>query len=82
VQYIGRPEPIFTLLRNQFHQAVQPGGPVRQPYSYSVRSPRRLFKHSSTGRMSEELRMKKVLDQKEEDQRHILRDRRPSTTTC
>jgi hypothetical protein len=25
-----------------------PGGPVRQPYSYSVSSPHRLFKNSST----------------------------------
>ncbi len=32
--------------------------------------------------MSEELRRKKVKDQKEEDQRRILRDRRPSTTAC
>ena len=35
--------------RNQFRQAVYPGGPVRQPYSYSVPSPYRLFKNSSTG---------------------------------
>jgi hypothetical protein len=27
---------------------MQPGGPVRKPYSYSVPSPRRLFKNSST----------------------------------
>ncbi len=40
---------IFKLdPKNQFSQAVQPGGPVRQPYSYSVPSLHRLFKNSST----------------------------------
>jgi hypothetical protein len=29
--------------------AMYPGGPVRQPYSYSVPSPHRLFLNSSTG---------------------------------
>jgi hypothetical protein len=33
---------------NQFRQAVKPGGPVRQPYSYSVPSPHRFSKNSST----------------------------------
>jgi hypothetical protein len=28
-----------SISRNKFRQAVQPGGPVRQPYSYSVPSP-------------------------------------------
>ncbi len=34
-------------------QAVWPGGPVRQPYSYSVPSPHRLFKNSSTVQCAE-----------------------------
>jgi hypothetical protein len=34
--------------RNLFRQAVLPDGPVLQPYSYSVPSPHRLFKNSST----------------------------------
>jgi hypothetical protein len=37
-----------SIPRNQFRQAEQPGGPVRQPYSYSVPGPQRLFKNSST----------------------------------
>jgi hypothetical protein len=28
-----------SIPRNQFRQAVYPGGPVRQPYSYSVPGP-------------------------------------------
>ncbi len=32
----------------QFRQAMNPGGPVRQPYSYSIPSPHKLFKNSST----------------------------------
>ncbi len=48
--------PNFKLLRtqkliprNEFCQAVQPGGPVRQPYFYSVPAPvySRLFKNST-----------------------------------
>jgi hypothetical protein len=31
------------------YAALKPGGPVRQSYSYSVPSPHRLFKNSSTG---------------------------------
>ncbi len=42
-------EPKNRITRNQYRQAMQPGGPVRQPYSYSVPSPHRLFKNSSTG---------------------------------
>jgi hypothetical protein len=39
-----------SIPRNQFRLAVSGGGgPVRQPYSYSVPSPHRLFKNSSTG---------------------------------
>jgi hypothetical protein len=34
--------------RNQFRQPMQPGKPVRQPYSYSVPNPHRLFKNFST----------------------------------
>ncbi len=33
---------------NQFHQPVSPGGPIRQPYSYSVPSPHRLLKKFRT----------------------------------
>ncbi len=47
---------IYKLLRslridskNQFRQPVKPGGPVRQPCSHKVPSPRRLFKNSSSG---------------------------------
>jgi hypothetical protein len=32
---------------NQFRQPEKPGGPVQQPYSYSVPSPHRMFKNSS-----------------------------------
>jgi hypothetical protein len=28
-----------SIPRNQFRQSVKPGGPVRQPHSYSVPSP-------------------------------------------
>jgi hypothetical protein len=38
-----------SIPRNQFRQPMQPGGPVRQSYSYSVPSPHMLFKYSSTG---------------------------------
>jgi hypothetical protein len=38
-----------SIPRNRFRQPMQPGGPVRQHYSYSVSSPQRLFKNSSTG---------------------------------
>jgi hypothetical protein len=45
---------IFKLLRSPridskepIRQAMQPGGLVRQPYSYSVPSPQRLLKNSS-----------------------------------
>jgi hypothetical protein len=38
-----------SIPRNRFHQAMQPGGPVRQSYSYLVSSPHRLFENSSTG---------------------------------
>ncbi len=37
-----------SIPRNRFRLPMQPGGPVRQPYSYSVASPHRLFKNSST----------------------------------
>ncbi len=39
-----------SIPRNQFRQPLWmwPGGPVRQPYSYLVPSPHRLFKYSST----------------------------------
>ncbi len=37
-----------SIPRNQFRQPMYPGGPVRQPYSYSVPSPYRLFKNTST----------------------------------
>ncbi len=45
---------IFKLLKspkipkNRFLQPMSPGRPVRQPYSYSVPSPHRLFLNSST----------------------------------
>ncbi len=32
-----------SIPRNQFHQPMKPGGPVRQPYSDPVLSPHRLF---------------------------------------
>jgi hypothetical protein len=41
-----------SIPSHQFRQAVYPGGPVQQPYSYSVLSPHRLFNNSSTGRHS------------------------------
>jgi hypothetical protein len=34
--------------RNEFRQPMEPGGPVRKPYSSSVPSPHRLFKDSSS----------------------------------
>ncbi len=54
IQYRSEPEflNIFraqeSIPRNHFRQPMQPGGPIRQPYSYSVPSPHRLFKNSST----------------------------------
>ncbi len=33
-----------SMPRNQLRQPMWPGGPVRQPYSYTVDSPPRLFK--------------------------------------
>jgi hypothetical protein len=48
---------IFELLRSpridykEPIQVTQPGGPVRQSYSYSVPSPHKFFKNSSTGVM-------------------------------
>jgi hypothetical protein len=39
----------ILIPRNQFCQPKKPGGPVRQPYSYSVSSPHSLFKNSGTG---------------------------------
>jgi hypothetical protein len=52
-------EPVFLnvygaqelIPRNEFRQPMWPGGPVRfvrKPYSYSVPSPHRLFKNSSS----------------------------------
>jgi hypothetical protein len=32
-----------SIPRNQFRQTMYPGGPVRQPYAYSVPGPHRLF---------------------------------------
>jgi hypothetical protein len=40
-----------SIPRNQFRQAVKPGGPVRQPYISSVPSPHRLFQNSRTGQI-------------------------------
>ncbi len=45
--YAYSPEPVFlnfygaqeSILRNRFRQPMNPGGPVRQTYSYSVPSP-------------------------------------------
>jgi hypothetical protein len=37
-----------SIPRNEFRQPMYPGRPVRYPYSYSVPSPRRLFKNSSS----------------------------------
>ncbi len=50
------PEPKFLIFlraqesipRKQFRQPLQPGGPVRQPYSYQVPSLHRMFKNSNT----------------------------------
>ncbi len=50
------PEPVFLnvygaqepIPRHQFRQPMYPGGPVQQPYSYSVPSPHRFFKNSSS----------------------------------
>jgi hypothetical protein len=36
-----------SIPRNQFRQTVNSGGPVRQPCSYPVPSPHRLFKNTS-----------------------------------
>ena len=41
----GAPE---LIPRNEFRQPMQPGGPVRKPYSSSVPSPHSLFKNSSS----------------------------------
>ncbi len=41
----GAPE---LIPRNEFRQPIQPGGPVRKPYSSLVPSPHRLFKNSSS----------------------------------
>jgi hypothetical protein len=53
---ISLPEPVFlnvygaqeSIPRNEFRQPMKPGGPVQKPYSYSVPSPHRLFKYSSS----------------------------------
>jgi hypothetical protein len=37
-----------SIPRNKFRQSRKPGGPVRQPCSYSLPSPNRIFKNSST----------------------------------
>jgi hypothetical protein len=37
-----------SIPRNQIRQPMLPGGPLRQPYSYSVLSCHGLFKNSST----------------------------------
>ncbi len=50
-------EPVFlnvygareSIPRNEFRRPMQPGGPIRKPYSYSVHSPHRLFKNSGSG---------------------------------
>jgi hypothetical protein len=39
---------------NRFRQPMLPGGPVRQPYSFSVPSPHRLLYNSSTGTLKKE----------------------------
>ncbi len=44
LKFQGAPE---SIPRNQIQQHMQPGWPVRQPYSYSAPSPHRLFKNSS-----------------------------------
>jgi hypothetical protein len=52
------PEPVLLnvygapalIPRNEFRQPMEPGGPVRKPYSSSVPSPHRLFKNSSSVR--------------------------------
>jgi hypothetical protein len=36
-----------SIPRNQIHQHLQPGGPVREHYSYSIPSPHRLLNSSS-----------------------------------
>jgi hypothetical protein len=49
-------EPVFlnfygaqeSIPGNRFRQSMKPGGPAGQTYSYSVPSPHRLFKNSST----------------------------------
>jgi hypothetical protein len=49
-------EPVFlnvyrgqeSIIRNRFRQPMQPGGPIRKPYSYSVPSPHRLFRNTSS----------------------------------
>ncbi len=43
---------LFRSPWNRFRQPMQPGGPVRQPYSYSVPSPHRLFQNYSTAQLS------------------------------
>ncbi len=44
-----------SISSKQFRQAVQPGGPVQQPYSYSVPSPHRLFQISSKAEKADTL---------------------------
>jgi hypothetical protein len=51
------PEPVFLnfngaqepIPRNRFRQPMKPGGPVRQPYPYSVPRPHRIPAQHSTG---------------------------------
>ncbi len=44
-EFLTFKEPKESIPRNHFRQPEKPGGPVRQPYSYSVPSPHRLFKN-------------------------------------
>ncbi len=39
--------------KDRFRQPMKPGGPVPQTYSYSIPSPHRLFKNSSTGYLTD-----------------------------
>ncbi len=48
LEFLNFKEPKNRFQGNQFRQAMQPGGPVRQPDSYSVPSPYGMFKNSST----------------------------------
>ena len=52
----GAPE---LIPRNEFRQPMQPGRPVRKPYSSSVPSPHRLFKNSSSESVRWFLRMQR-----------------------